>query len=245
MNELEKYNGGLPAVESESWGSEGAAQADILIPRLQLMQDLSELVKTRQADSGDYVDSSTGKILIKKGQAGEFIPLTMHRDWLISDVDPRDGKAKFRQKGGVVRMTPENENLPTDDVDNETGLAIKRHKSINLFVLFVPKLDELPFMISFKKAGQYAGKQLATYFKVCQAKRVPPASQVWSLSSAPKTYNGYSFFVGSVKPCRDTTTQELAIAKQWYQSITSKSVEVQDEISEGADLSFDPSQFNS
>lgn len=235
MTDVTQFGGNLPAEQQGSWGSEGASQNDVLIPRLMLMQDLSELVKQRRADSGDYVHSGTGEVLIPKGQKAEFIPIVTYRDWLIQDRT-NSGQWQPRKKGGIIRMTPENENWPVEAVEN--GQPIKRVKSINFFVLFVPRIDELPFLVSFRKAGIQAGKQLTTDFKVAQMKKVPPASKVYTLSSTQRTWDGYTFGVGVVEPSRPSTPEELAIARKWYEVLNQESVAVADEFAAESDESF-------
>jgi hypothetical protein len=227
MNELTTNNlvNGLVA-GGESWGSEGASQDDVLVPRLMLMQDLSELVKTGRAKAGDICHSGTGSVLIPKGQTGEIIPISTFREWVFFEPN-NQGMFVPRKTNGRCLITAANENLPAEGVQN--GVPYRAKKNINFFVLFVPLIDELPFLASFKKANIMVGKQLTTHFKTAQMKKQPPAATVFKLGSTQKTWDGYTFGVNTIEPSRPATEQELVIAHNWYQTFKTTEVKVDEE----------------
>lgn len=226
MNDLIEGQGQALSTGNESWGAEGASQDDVLVPRLMLMQDLSDLVKQRRAEVGDIVHSGTGEVLIKKSCLGEIIPIITFREWHIFDVNSK-GQEVFRKYGGRVPMTAQNANLPVEAVEN--GLPIRRKKAISFFVLFVPLIDELPFLVTFKKANIMVGKQLTTHFKVSQMKKQPPASQVFKFGSTQKVWEQHTFGVNTIEPSRPATPIELAIARKWYETFQTIEVKVADE----------------
>lgn len=235
MNELMNAKGNALACANESWGAEGASQDDVLVPRLMLMQDLSELVKAGRAKAGDIVHSGTGSVLISKGQTGEVIPISTFREWVFFEPN-NQGQFLPRKLNSRCLITPANENLPSEGVEN--GKPYRAKKSINFFVLFVPLIDELPFLVSFKKANIMVGKQLTTHFKTSQMKKEPPAATVFKLGSTQKTWDGYTFGVNTIEPVRRSTDDELKIARRWYDTFKTSEVKVADEDSQVDDFAF-------
>lgn len=225
--------GALPSV-GEAWGSEGTSSQDLLVPRIQLMHDISDLVKKRRAEPGTFVHSVTNELLAEKEKKFEFIPIMTYREWEINDVDDK-GRNKYRNR---IPMTPLNENLAYEDLD-DSGKPIRRIRTLNFFSLVVSRLEEFPFLVSFKKSNLKAGKQLSTHFQMCGMKKVPPASHVFTLHSSEKTNDGYTFWVMNVEPARPSTAVEIATARKWYEVLKTAKVKVEeeatDEISE-ADL---------
>src|SRR4051812_46900520 len=121
MNELTKPAENTQLMNtSDSWGSEGASNNDILVPRLMLMHDISDLVKERKADAGDIVGSVDGKVLAKFGTTLDIIPITTYREWLVNEIDGK--KEKFLSR---FPITPQNENLEREGVEN--GAAVRRY----------------------------------------------------------------------------------------------------------------------
>lgn len=221
MNEVQASNGNLPS--TQVWGTEGMSREDLLIPRIQLMQDISEHVKSGKFRPGVLINSTTNEVIADKGESCEIIPILGYREWIINDVDDRN-KEKYRCR---IRMTPENEIWAREDVEN--GKAIRRTKCINFFCLLASKPDELPMLVSFKKTSMYAGKKLSTHFQISAMKNQAPASQVFKIGGETQSYNGYSFYVFNVEPSRKATSEELALAKKWYDSLNTSNVEVADE----------------
>lgn len=200
----------LPAVPDESWGSEGASSTDMLIPRIQLCHDISDAVKKGKARPGELISSTSGEVLAKTGASVEIIPIVTFRDWIINDVDEK-GRDKYNSK---VPMTRDNENWAREEVVG--GKPIRRVACLNFLCLIPSKLDELPFMVTFKKSSYYAGKKLSTHFQMSAMKKQPPASQAFLISGVTKTYDGFTFSALDVEPSRASTPQELAVAKNWY-----------------------------
>jgi hypothetical protein len=222
----------MAVTTGESWGAEGASNNDILVPRLMLMHDISDLVKERKADPGDIVGSVDGKVLAKFRQTLEVIPITTYREWLVNEVDGK--KEKFLAR---FPITDQNESLEREGVEN--GKAVRRYRTLNFFVLLPGKLDELPFLLTFKKSNLMTGKQLSTHFQMSAMKRKPPASTVFDLGAKDKSYDGNTFKVFTLAMGRQTSPEELSVAKNWYEVLNKQNVKVQEEYDE----TFDATAF--
>src|SRR4051794_30344857 len=64
-------------------GMEGIDASDILIPKLLLMQGLSELVAEGKFQMGDIVNSVTQAKLGDKTKSIEFIPIATFKTWVV------------------------------------------------------------------------------------------------------------------------------------------------------------------
>lgn len=197
----------------ENWGMEGLSNNDMVIPRIQLMQALSQSVKDEKAKAGDIL-SSQGELLAARGKFVPIIPVMTFREWIINDVSEGKGKEKFLSRFPV---TGENERLPVEGDIN--GVPITRTKNLNYFVLLPNHLDELPYLISFRKMSYQAGKSLSTMIQIQGFKRKPFASMVYLLGSRSETRGKNSYYVFTVNSDRETTEQELEAAKKWNETL--------------------------
>lgn len=151
---------------------------DLLIPKVLLMQGLSEFVNERKAAQGDIVRSTTGEILGGPSKPVEFIPISYQNVWVMQEKVGQ--KFEFR---GIEPMTASNQNLPWEFKDK--GADWKRVKCINLFALLPSDIEKekaavektvktgempdasvalMPVMISFRSTSYNAGKKVATHF---------------------------------------------------------------------------------
>lgn len=215
----------LPATADEQWAQQGTSNDDLLIPRVLLMQDISDLVKKEKAKAGFLVHGITGEVLAERGDLLEIIPVTTFREWQVMGQDE-----KKPERWNFLRrevMTKENENLPTED--QERGQAIKRVKALNFFVLLASKIDEMPFLVSFKKTSLYAGKKLSTHFQMSAMRKQAPAGHVFRLTSVPRSWDSYSFYALEVETGRTATEHELDVARMWYGILSKQQAKIADE----------------
>lgn len=206
----------LPAVPQGSWGAEADTSAeDLLISRINLQHELSQAVRGGKARPGDFLDSVSNEVLAKPI---EFIPVKTFRQWLI--VDANDKKKML----GRVMVDKTNEDWEEKGTHNNQPCI--RMKTLNFFVLLPNKLDGLPFLISFKKSGMYAGKILSTHFQTCAMRRQTHAGQTFMLGSEQRITNGNQYMAPTVGPGRPTTPEEIAVAYTWFQRLSASEVKV-------------------
>lgn len=201
-----------------AWGSEGASPQDLVIPRISLQHDLSQLVKNGKARPGDFVHSTLGEVLPKPI---EFIPVKTFREWMIMDANDK------KKMLGRVLMDKENENWEEKGVFN--GVPALRMKTLNFFVILPSRLNDLPCLISFKKSGMYAGKILSTHFQTSAMRRQTPASHTFMLSSEQRTTNGNQYMAPHIGAGRPSTPEELAEAYKWYLALSKGEAKIDDE----------------
>ena len=182
--------------------------SDITIPRLLLMQGLSEFVVEGKSRPGLVVRSTTIEELAKPGDVLDFIPLKITTAW--ADKERVGQKFEFRR---AYPRTPHNEGLPWQFWRNPQGQEFdkpgqlgatewQRVKSIDVYALLpkdlaafdaemkktaesgeMPDLSKtvLPVVISFRSTSFNAGKAVSTHFARVEEMRqsVPDIRAHW------------------------------------------------------------------
>ncbi len=216
--------------------------SDIILPRLLLMQGLSELVSARKAQQGDFVRSTTSEKLGDPESPVQFIPLKMTSDWV--NFERLNGKWEFR---GMESRNAKNEDLPWEYKQN--GADWKRMKTLNVFALLpadiaayqkeikaaaekgeIPDLDKtlLPVVLTFRSTSFNAGKGVATLFAKVQDMQqhnpqVRPYHYSLTLSAAQETNDKGTYYVFTVGKTNKVDMALVKEAARWYEILTKTS----------------------
>lgn len=247
----------LPATMAQA-PREEILKSDVIIPKLLLMQGLSDFVNERKAQQGDIMRSTTIEKLGDPEHPISFIPLTFTNDWRLEEEE--NGKYKFR---GNEPRTAKNEDSPWEFEKN--GTRWKRTKVINVFALLpqdikaeqaevekfkttgeMPDLNKtlLPVVISFRSTSYNAGKAVATHFAKAAAMAkygVKPYGFSLQLKCyADKNEKG-AYYVYEIGQGGQVSAAELEKAHEWYQILSTQKVQV-DESEEGAEATAGATQ---
>lgn len=220
-----------------AWGAENTSNRDVIIPRLNLMQDLSKAVKAGSAKVGDIFNTATGQVVGGPDKPLEFIPIYSYNDWVISEGLP-GGKKKYI---GTIKMTAENEGWPYEEV--VAGKQMFRQRRLNFFAVLPGEFIDLPVLISFKGMSTKTGRKLMTYFQKCQMANRPPATQTWKLSTLEESRDTNTFYVFDLAPGTRTTKADLDNAYRWYQEVSKADVKVADDNEEVVDANSEDVPF--
>lgn len=216
--------------------------SDIIIPKLLLMQGLSEFVSERAKDpsgkaisQGDMVRSTTTEIVGDPDRSIDVIPLKMTTEWRLEEKI--GGKFEYR---GTEARTAANEDSPWEFKKN--GADWKRTKVINLFALLpaditayreelkkfadtgeMPDLNKtlMPVVISFRSTSFNAGKKVATFYaQLRDMMRVSPNVRPYNYTLELSCFQDkndkgqyYVFEVGKTKKLASELVEEAA---RWY-----------------------------
>jgi hypothetical protein len=237
---------------TQAWGSDGIDKSDILIPKLLIMQGLSQFVSDQKASIGDIVRSTTGEILAdgKKKGSVEFIPLTSFKTWIKEEKV--GNKFEYR---GQEPMTASNSTEPTEWTEN--GTEWRRNRCLNFYVLLpgdiardraarkkladtgdFPDTDDvlLPCVLSFRRTSYSAGKTLITHFAKAEHMGVPPAVSIFKLFSKIEKNDQGTFQVAVVEKSGKTTSEDIVICRSWYDTLKKSTVKVDDsDLAKGSD----------
>lgn len=200
------------------------ASTDLVIPKLLLMQGLSELVSQEKAKLGEIRDSIDGNLFGNKELPLEIIPFKTFKTWVL--YEEMNGKFEYK---GQIPMTPENENWSWDDTVN--GVKVRRDACINYFCL-VPKEIEhemfFPYLVSFRRTSYFAGKKLETHRAKLRLFKKPISFKTFLLSSTRQENDKGTYYVYDIKEGRHTAEKELEAVKQWCDTMSKQSVRVDD-----------------
>jgi hypothetical protein len=191
---------------------------DLQIPRILLSQAMSDRVKAKKCQSGDFILTQGDRILAKEGQDLKIIPIKQRAVWVNYDMTTKRGEFK-----GIEARTNANSNLPWQyEVD---GKPFKRVQAIEVYGLLpdqilefaktvkaaeesgeIPDLSLIPTPvgISFQSMSfKFAGKQVAQFFDSVKSaqihfKTVQPFSYVLTLKSVEESGDEGSYYVSKL-----------------------------------------------
>lgn len=210
----------VAGAEASEWGTNELSTQDIVIPKILLMQGLSELVSSGKAKLGDYMDSVEESKLGGVDNPIEIIPFQMEKFWIHQKFN-----GKRFEYARTEKMTPENQSLPWDYVEN--GNKMRRLYTFNFYVIIPGKT--LPYLISFSSTSAKAGKELATQMYTTNAiNKLPPPAVVMELGCKIDKNDDGTFAVKTIKMKRKATFDEIASAFEWFKTFKASSVKVDD-----------------
>lgn len=149
---------------------------DIVIPKIHLIQSMSELRKQKKANEGDYVDSRSEQILLAEDDEKEFLPIIViktFKRW--QDFKMVGDKKEFIQSQII---TSENAEIPYKDTLD--GEDIFRRQVISCYVLLGDDASKgiiKPYIVDFAGgAGKAAGRSLVSDIKVLNTPKKDPVT---------------------------------------------------------------------
>lgn len=237
--EITKTETQLPATQAHDVGGEEILSSSIVIPRLLLMQGLSDFVNERKAQQGDMVRTTPFTKLGDPEVPIAIIPITFNNQWMLSELIGK--KFEFR---GYEPLTAANQDLPWEFEKN--GTQWKRTKVLNLYALLPddikaereelakaekggsPDPDKalLPIMISFRSTSYSAGKDVTTHFAKAKKFNQPGYVSTLALSCVADKNDLGSFFVFKVCSLQPTPKEDQAVAAYWYNVLRTQKVQV-------------------
>lgn len=229
--ELEEQKpAGLPARVSGKDGTVAGMEdidpkEDIIMPRVAILQGLSEMVTEGKGVMGDLADSLSRENL---GKELIFIPLFLFKTRVMFEVG--EGLVMMSRDNLTVTMAVEKytdkigkpcNELPESQWNGKEAPLLS--KVFNFPALNVAKMNEFPISVSFLRTGMKAGKTLASL--VVRGGEDIFARKYKLTTSIEKNDKG-TYAVPHVELAGRCTDEEYAIAKKWYQTLRVKSIDV-------------------
>jgi hypothetical protein len=227
MSNLQKVEGTKAVASAALFAKKTDAhidQGDILIPKLLLMQGLSQLVADEKAQMGDVINSVTNTVLGGKKGSMTFIPLSHSKTWVRYKME--GASPKFM---GIEPFTVQNSRRPwEEEVD---GVKYRNDACLNFFVLLESEINDpraMPYALSFRRTSYTAGKKLATHFAQCSMAGLAPYAGMLALTSEKQQNDHGPYYVFNVVPVKDTPPEYAPKILQWAEFLASTSVKVDD-----------------
>ena len=219
----------LPTELQGSWGSEEIDNEDIVLPKLLLMQAMSEAVSEKEtAEAGDIIKSTSEQVVGGREKPVKIIPLSCFKTWVLS---MKDG-SRYAFKS-VEPSTPANINRALEWTD-ELGNEWRADKALNFYVLLPEEITAasngegacIPCLVSFRRTSYMAGRKLASGMKESQFLNQPAASRVYELRANKRTNDLGTFYVYDVGTAGKATVEQVTFAKQWFDSLKTAKVKI-------------------
>jgi len=203
--------------ELDQWNTEESEidASDILLPRLLLMQGLSELVTADEAKLGDIVNGMENSVLGGFNKSLTLVPVHVEKLWFCFNLV--DGDKVFDK----VMPFKENPNMPYETAD-----------SFNQTVLRIYFLDindpTLPVVVNFKSTSMRAGKIIYNLMEVRNklAKKNKAATMI-NLSSEKQQKDRHTYAVYKVEAAGETPVELQLQAMKWSKTIKAGETKVE------------------
>lgn len=226
--------------------TEEVLNSDVVVPKLLLMQGLSEFVNERQAQQGEIVKSTTVEKVGDPETPVEIIPITFRNAW--TEFEIVGGDKEFR---GTYERNARNEHDPWDY--EKDGASFKRVKSIEVFALLPSDIEKeiearkafektgelpdltttlLPVVLSFRSTSYNAGKTIATHFAMAKSmsqsygKKIEPYRYKLVLSTEQTKNDKGTFYVFKCGTAGKASDAEFEAAAKWADILRTQSVQV-------------------
>jgi hypothetical protein len=226
---------------AELGSTEDILSSNIVIPKLLLMQGLSDFVTEGKAVMGDLVRSTTGEKVGNAEKPVKFIPLTFTNTWIVTERV--SGKFEYRRQ---EPMTAKNQDLPWEFQVN--GTDWKRTKSLNVYALLVADIEAertemakaksgempdpdkalMPVLISFRSLSFAAGKDIVTHFAKARKFGVDGYVSVLELRCRREKNDKGVFFVFEIGPSGKTPLEFFETCQYWKGLVAQNRVQVDD-----------------
>jgi hypothetical protein len=203
---------------------EGISTNDILIPKITLMQAMSQLVAEGEASVGEFRDTVDHEKFGDYKTPFEIIPFYITRKWVEYDVSTTKKGIDLSFRAIVPIITnpasPKyNDSLPYTSDD---GL-ISRVRVQDLYCILPDEVElgtAFPYVIPFQKTSAKAGKKAYTQMYIRNGEKGASYCTL-DVSAKATTNDKGTFGVLDVKAKRKSTEAELKEAYKWYKIVSS------------------------
>lgn len=206
-------------VQSSGSFSAGVDASDIIIPKVLLMQSISQLVDAEKAKAGDFVHSLDEVVVGSKENAPvEFIVLGMFKTLQTYEDD------KYIK---TESLTPENANLAYEEVIN--GVKVNRTKTMNYYVIRPEDVENMavfPMVITFKRTSLKGGKKLATKLMMLEEFGAEVYMKTFKLVARQEEGDKGKYYVMDIVDGRKSNDVEVKQAIKWSERLKTTSVKV-------------------
>lgn len=209
----------------EDWGDTQITAKDMVIPKILPLQHMSDKVKEKQGEYGEFRDTLSNDKFGDLDTPFEVIPFLLQKKWIEHQLIPQKTGGFKKDYAGTVLIQDNpmaegyNDDLPLRDEAN----LIERDRCMDFFCLIPSEVEAgtaLPYVLSFRRTSLKCGQKLATqmYVKNKMAGKAP-AAIVMEMSGKDKSNDDGSFVVQDVVPKRAATEKEVATALHWLKVI--------------------------
>lgn len=214
----------LGPVGNFSFGTENIITQDIRLPKILLMQQMSEFCSDDriQARPGELRESFEGQKLGDKANPLKIIPFYFTNTWTVKKEE--NGKMVFART--EVRTGAD---IQREYETFENGVKHTNHRTLNIFALIKGGNLSVPYMISLmNKSFTEAAQPFLNKAQLLKAEGKAPAFITWALASDITENDKGKFYYFTLEAVKENgkdvynTQEELQYAQKAYQSMTNQ-----------------------
>lgn len=172
---------------------------DILIPKVWLIQAMSELRKQKKADEGQFVDSQTGEILADVDQTLGFVVLKTFKRVQTFEMVQDGNKIKKEFVSSELMVAGKNEKVVYNEVSE--GKTLTRREVIGAYVILekdvMLRMNKV-YVIDFAASSKYGGRKLISDIKTLGNQNLPSLVAHFKMTAHEENFNDGSAFVKDV-----------------------------------------------
>ena len=214
------------ALNPMSWGRVNLTKNDLIIPRLQLVQAMSEVVTQKKASPGEIRDSLNNSLLAKEGTPLEVLPFYSMKKFKVNKISEVKGKTRKEfHKMVLIQDNPAapgyNEELAWNDEEMIGGVMtkIERVRTYDLFFV-IPKLGrDIAYVMSFASSNIKAAKNILLQMALNQEAGKTPAAYCFNLDIVTKSNDDSTWYVIDATLGRGAEEDEQGKAFKWYERL--------------------------
>jgi hypothetical protein len=233
----EKSNSGALAVATDlsAWGEMQTVTAkDVIIPKILPQQHMSEKVKGKLSEYGEFRDTVANRKFGDLETPFEVIPFYMVKTWYEFDIVTNKAGARKREFSRVIPIQDNatkpgyNDDLPYTD----EGGKVERDRVMDFYVLIPSEVAagvSMPYVLSFRRTSLKAGQKIASqmFMTNLRAGKVPAAVSML-ISGKDVSNDDGSFVVVDALPNRESTAEEIRECLNWLKMIRAGQTKVDD-----------------
>lgn len=203
---------------------------DIIIPKLWLMQEMSELAKDKkrkEIESGDFIDSQSEEVLLKididnPEKFMPIIPIKTFKRWQTFKHIKEGNEIKKEFVSSELIVLGKNHDYEYQF--SEEGSDFSRKQVISAYVLLGEDAQKgvvKPYIVDFASTSKKAGRNLVSDIKTLNARGLPSYVGWFKLGTHEDSFNDHTFFVKDLKFGGFLPKEMMGFLKEAYTEITS------------------------
>lgn len=162
---------------------------DLLIPKVWLIQSMSDLRKEEKAKEGQFVDSQTGEVIADRGETLRFVVLKTFKRWHTFEVKKVKNDIVKEFLSSEIMVLGKNHDLKYEDVLD--GKDITRRQVISAYVLLekdaIHRVNR-PYIIDFASTSKHAGRVMVSDIATLNNRKLPSFAGFFEMSAVEEAF---------------------------------------------------------
>lgn len=173
---------------------------DMLIPKVWLIQSMSEMRKQKKAEEGQFVDSQTEEVLADIGGVLKFVVLKTFKRWHTFELKKVGKEIEKEFVSSEIMIFGKNHNLKYEETVD--GKDLVRRQVISAYVLLEKDAIQginKPYIIDFASTSKYGGRVMVSDIATLNNRKLPAFAGFFEMSAIEESFSKGSAFVKKIK----------------------------------------------